>query len=46
MDAVHFVATLASSEEGRGEKERWRGGLSAGKKGRFKAQLHSVNFYA
>lgn len=33
MEAVHFAATLASSEEGRGGRDREAGGLSAGKTG-------------
>lgn len=47
MEAVHFVATLAPSEEGKGEKGRQTqggvgGGLSAGKRARFKALLHII----
>lgn len=30
MEAVHFVATLAPSEEGRGEKGRQRQGAGGG----------------
>lgn len=44
MEVVHFVATLAPSEEERGEKsrQRRRGGASAGKMARFKALLRII----